>query len=97
MRAGRVAAVCGQMSKRARRNTAERAKASGPLATLEQPHVTDNHAQEDVSVTRTEGKETSNLLEVNSMESLKDIVLTMSLMHLLSFMPMPDSIAMQPF
>ena len=57
----------------------------------------DNRAQEDVSVTRTDGKETSNLLEVNSMGSFEEIAPTMSRQHLLSFMPMPDSVAMQPF
>ena len=90
-------AVPHQVGKRARCITAERTKARGPLAALKQPHVTDNRAQEDVSVTRTEGKEASNLLEVNSMESLKEVALTMSRKHLLSFMPLPDSIAMQPF
>ena len=85
------------MSKRARRIATERTMARARPPLLNSHMSLDNRAQEDVSVTRTDGKETSNLLEVNSMEGFEEIALTMSRQHLLSFMPMPDSVAMQPF
>ena len=86
-----------QVSKRTCSVVTKRALPVGPPARLKQPHVTHHSAKEDASMSRAQAQEASYPFKVHSMKSLKKTALTVSCKQLLSFMPVPGRITMQPF